>query len=334
MIAAVAHADDTPATDGSGARLLTDPATLLERLGLDAALLPAARRAAERFPMRVPAGFVARMHPGDPADPLLRQVLPLADELATAGGFGADPVGDAAARVAPGLLHKYAGRALLLVTGACAIHCRYCFRREYPYADTGASPAGWEAAFAHLHADRSIRELILSGGDPLTLSNRRLRELVQAADAVPQLERLRIHTRQPVVDPGRIDAGLLAALRSRLPVVLVLHVNHAREIDAALVQACARMRAAGVTLLNQSVLLAGVNDAATTLAALSEALFAAGVLPYYLHLLDRVGGATHFEVSEQQALSIMGALRAMLPGYLVPRLVREEAGRPAKTPLC
>lgn len=334
MIAAVAHADDTPATDGSGVRPITDPATLLERLGLDPALLPAARRAAGQFPLRVPPGFVARMRPGDPADPLLRQVLPLADELATAAGFGADPVGDAAARVAPGLLHKYAGRALLLVTGACAIHCRYCFRREYPYADTGASPAGWEAAFAHLHADRSIRELILSGGDPLTLSNRRLRELVQAADAVPQLERLRIHTRQPVVDSGRIDAGLLDALQSRLPVVLVLHINHAREIDAALAQACARLRAAGVTLLNQSVLLAGVNDAATTLAALSEALFAAGVLPYYLHLLDRVGGATHFEVSEQQALSIMGELRAMLPGYLVPRLVREEAGRPAKTPLC
>lgn len=333
MIAAVAHADDTPATDGSGARLLTDPATLLERLGLDAALLPAARRAAERFPMRVPAGFVARMRPGDPADPLLRQVLPLADELATAGGFGADPVGDAAARVAPGLLHKYAGRALLLVTGACAIHCRYCFRREYPYADTGASPAGWEAAFAHLHADRSIRELILSGGDPLTLSNRRLRELVQAADAVPQLERLRIHTRQPVVDPGRIDAGLLAALRSRLPVVLVLHVNHAREIDAALVQACARLRAAGVTLLNQSVLLAGVNDDADTLAALMRAFVESGAKPYYLHHPDLAPGTAHFRLPIARGLALVRGLRGRISGLAQPTYVLDIPGGHGKVAL-
>lgn len=333
MIAAGTHADDTPAVPGS--RPLSDPAALLERLGLDPGLLPDARRAAALFPMRVPEAFAGRMRAGDPADPLLRQVLPLAAELADADGFGPDPVGDTAARVAPGLLHKYAGRALLLVTGACAIHCRYCFRRAYPYADTGASPAGWQAAFAHLRADPSIRELILSGGDPLTLSNRRLGELFAAADALPRLLRLRIHTRQPVVEPARIDDDLLERLRAcRLPVVIVLHVNHARELDAAVQAACARLRGAGVTLLNQSVLLAGVNDTAAALIELSEALFAAGVLPYYLHLLDRVCGATHFEVCEQQALSMMDTLRAALPGYLVPRLVREDAGRPAKTPLC
>lgn len=334
MIAAATGADDTPAATDP-ARLITDPAELLARLGLPESLLPGAVRASKGFALRVPAGFVARMRHGDAHDPLLRQILPVDAELAETPGFVDDPVGDATARVAPGLLHKYAGRALLLATGACAVHCRYCFRRAYPYADTGASPAAWREAFAHLRADASIRELILSGGDPLTLSNRRLRQLLDAAAAVPQLERLRIHTRQPVVDPARVDAGLLDMLQtSRLPVVLVLHVNHASEIDAALADACLRLRTAGVLLLNQSVLLAGVNDTVAALTALSEALFAAGVLPYYLHLLDRVGGAAHFEVSEQQALSMMDSLRAALPGYLVPRLVREEAGRPAKTPVC
>lgn len=316
------------------ARAITDPAELLRLLELDPALLPAAERAAARFGLRVPHAWLARIRHGDPGDPLLRQVLPLAAELDDTPGCAADPVGDAAARVAPGLLHKYAGRALLLATGACGVHCRYCFRREYPYADTGASPAEWAEAFAHLRADPSIHELILSGGDPLTLSNRRLGTLLAEAGALPQLVRLRIHTRQPVVEPARIDDGLVALLAGcRLPVALVLHVNHPHEIDAAVRTACARLKAAGVTLLNQSVLLAGVNDDAAVLASLSETLYAAGVLPYYLHLLDRVRGAAHFEVSASRALAMMETLRATLPGYLVPRLVREEAGRAAKTPV-
>ncbi len=316
------------------ARAISDPAELLRELDLDPALLPAARAAAACFPLRAPRGFVARMRKGDPDDPLLRQVLPLGAELAETPGFDTDPVGDRAARAAPGVLHKYHGRALLLVTGACAVHCRYCFRREFPYAESGTGPARWRLALAYLRDASSLREAILSGGDPLSLSDRRLGALLAELDRIPHLERLRIHSRQPIVLPERVDDGLLAVLaQTRLQRVLVVHVNHPREIDGTVHAALRRLAAAGVTLLNQTVLLRGINDSAATLAGLSEALFAAGVLPYYLHLLDRVRGAAHFEVKESEASAIMETLRQRLPGYLVPRLVRELPDRPAKTPV-
>ena len=317
------------------ARAITDPAELLRELELDAALLPAARAAAARFPLRVPRGFAAKMAKGDPDDPLLRQVLPLAAELRSAPGFVADPVGDRAVQAAPGVLHKYHGRALLLVTGACAVHCRYCFRREFPYAEASAGVASRDPALAYLAGDASIREAILSGGDPLSLSDRRLGALLAALDRIPHLERVRVHSRLPVVLPERVDNGLLDRLaRTRLRPVLVIHANHPREIDEPVRAALARLAGIGVTLLNQSVLLRGVNDAATVLADLSEALFAARVLPYYLHLLDRVRGAAHYEVNETEAWTIMELLRQRLPGYLVPRLVREQPGQSAKTPVC
>ena len=316
------------------AQAIGDPAELLRELNLDPALLSAARAASASFPLRVPRGFVTRMRKGDPDDPLLRQVLPLGAELAEAPGFGTDPTGDQAALAAPGVLHKYHGRALLLVTGACAVHCRYCFRREFPYAESGAGAARWRPALAYLRDDPSLREAILSGGDPLSLSDRRLGALLAELDRIPHLERLRIHSRQPIVLPERVDDGLLAVLaRTRLQRVLVVHANHPREIDGTVRAALRRLAAAGVTLLNQAVLLRGVNDSAAVLAGLSEALFAAGVLPYYLHLLDRVRGAAHFEVKESEASAIMEALRQRLPGYLVPRLVRELPGQPAKTPV-
>lgn len=334
MITVKAISRQAPRWQRELARAISDPAELLRELELDPALLPAARLAAARFPLRAPRGFVARMRKGDPHDPLLRQVLPLAAELAPAPGFVTDPVGDGAAQAAPGVLHKYHGRALLIVTGACAVHCRYCFRREFPYAEAHAGVGQWRSALAYLAGDASIREVILSGGDPLSLSDQRLGLLLAELDRVPHLKRLRIHSRQPIVLPERVDDGLLDLFaRTRLQPVLVVHANHPREIDDTVRAALARLANAGVTLLNQSVLLRGVNDAAATLAELSEVLFAGRVLPYYLHLLDRVCGAAHFEVNESEASAIMEQLRQRLPGYLVPRLVREQPGQPAKIPV-
>jgi EF-P beta-lysylation protein EpmB len=274
------------------------------------------------------------MRRGDPTDPLLLQVLPLHAELQESAGFTADPVGDMASRIAPGVLHKYAGRALLIATGACAVHCRYCFRRHFPYGDENASGGQWQDALTALRADRSIDEVILSGGDPLSLNDRRLRELTEQLATIAHLKRLRIHTRQPIVLPERVNAGLLGWLRSvNQQVVMVLHVNHAQEISPDVVKACADLQANGVRLFNQSVLLKGINDTTATLTQLSETLFAAGVQPYYLHLLDRVQGAAHFEVSEFKAQQLLRELTAALPGYLVPKLVREISGHASKTPV-
>ena len=316
------------------AQAITDPAELLEAVGLGPQLLPAARAAARGFPLRVPRGFVARMAKGDPGDPLLRQVLPLDAECVEVQGYGHDPVGDLAAMVAPGVLHKYHGRVLLTATGACAVHCRYCFRRHYPYGQATAASGRWGDALAHIRSDPAVSEVILSGGDPLMLPDWRLAELAQALQDLPQVRRLRIHTRLPVVLPERVDLGLREWLaRTRLQKVMVVHANHPREIDASVRLAFADIRDSGVTLLNQSVLLRGVNDDVATLAGLSETLFEAGVMPYYLHMLDRVQGAAHFEVDEAAAQALMARLAAQLPGYLVPRLVREMPGADAKIPL-
>ncbi len=311
---------------------ITDPAELLRLLELDSALLPAAKRAAGLFPLRVPRGYVARMRKRDPSDPLLRQVLPLAAELEDQPGFGRDAVGDLASARGAGVLQKYRGRALLITTGACAVHCRFCFRRHFPYSEHSGLRGGWQPALEQIAADASLEEVILSGGDPLSLSDERLAALAAQLDALPQLKRLRIHTRQPVVLPERVDHGLIRWLGcGRLRKIIVLHANHARELDRQVAAAIAALGAAGATLLNQSVLLRGVNDELGALKALSERLFECGVLPYYLHLLDRVHGTAHFEVAEAQARALHRALAAELPGYLVPRLVREEPGQPSKT---
>ena len=312
---------------------ITDSGELLHAVGLEhlAERLPPADAG---FALRVPRGFVARMRPGDPRDPLLLQVLPQLAELGQVPGFVTDAVGDLAAREAQGVLHKYHGRALLIASGSCAINCRYCFRRHFPYGDEIAAAGHWRQALDHLKADRSISELILSGGDPLALATPKLEELTRGLAGLPQVIRLRIHSRLPVVLPERIDAAFLAWLAA-LPQqkVVVLHANHANEFDASVDAACAALRKAGATLLNQSVLLRGINDDATTLAALSERLFAAGVLPYYLHQLDRVQGTAHFEVDDARALALVEAMRQRLPGYLVPRLVRELAGDASKRPV-
>ena len=313
---------------------ITDPRELLELLDLRhlAGELLATRDAS--FALRVPRGFVARMRRGDAADPLLLQVLPQAAELGEVPGYTTDAVGDLAARSAHGVLRKYRGRALLIATGSCAINCRYCFRRHFPYAEETAAADHWQSAVEYIGADTSIEEVILSGGDPLALATPKLAELATALRAIGHLRRLRIHTRLPVVLPERVDEELLGWLRSLpWPVVFVLHANHPSEIDDAVTAACMELRAAGATLLNQSVLLRGVNDNATTLIELSRRLFAAGVLPYYLHQLDHVAGTAHFAVDDARARELHEAMREGTSGYLVPRLVREIAGGSGKTPV-
>jgi EF-P beta-lysylation protein EpmB len=311
-----------------------DPRELLALLGLDALAAQLSDAAAQQFPLRVPRGFIARMRHGDPADPLLRQVLPVLDEDRIVPGFGLDAVGDHAARSGHGVIQKYNGRALLIATGSCAVNCRYCFRRHYPYADDSAASGGWRDALAVIAGDASVHEIILSGGDPLSLADHKLAELTHALRTIPHIRRLRIHTRLPIVLPERVDAGLLDWLRGLpWPVAMVVHANHANEFDPAVDAAMARLRGIGITLLNQAVLLHGVNDQTDALADLCERGYAAGVLPYYLHQLDRVQGAAHFEVDTPRALALHTQLAARLPGYLVPKLVREIPGQPGKTPL-
>jgi len=313
---------------------IRDPVALLELLGLPHLAARLSADAHAQFPLRVPRGFAKRMRHGDPSDPLLRQVLPIDDEDRVVPGFDLDAVGDAAANAGTGILHKYEGRALLVATGSCAVHCRYCFRRHFPYAEQTAAANHWQAAIDFLRADPSISELLLSGGDPLSLATGKLAELTDALRDIPSLRRLRLHTRLPVVLPERIDDALLDWLRGLpWPASIVIHANHANEINEGVVLALRRLRGTGAVLLNQSVLLRGVNDDARALVELSERLFDAGVLPYYLHQLDRVAGVAHFEVDDGRARELHSELQSMLPGYLVPRLVREVAGAPGKTPL-
>ena len=313
------------------AEAVRDPAELCRLLGLEESVAAEAARSAGGFGLLVPRAFLSRMRPGDPHDPLLVQVLPRAGELGQVDGFTADPLEESAALAAPGLIRKYAGRALVLATGACAINCRYCFRRDFPYAGSGATQAGLEEAVAAIAADPAIHEVILSGGDPLLLDDRRLEWLVGRIGGIGHVRRLRIHTRLPIVLPSRVTDELLAILAAARPTcVVVVHANHAAELDGAVAAAIGRLSSARAILLNQSVLLAGVNDSVEALRDLSERLVDLGVVPYYLHLLDRVRGTAHFEVSEAAAARLHGQLRGLLPGYAVPRLVREVPGEPAK----
>lgn len=316
------------------AQSFTHPRALLAFLDLVPEDVGLAQEASRNFPFRVTRPYAGRIRHGDPHDPLLRQVLPIAAELEETPGYGTDPVGDLLSTVQPGLLHKYTGRVLLISTGACAIHCRYCFRRDFPYADLQLSRTGEQSMLAAVAGNHSIREVILSGGDPLALHDDRLKSLVQGIEAIPHVERLRFHSRIPVVLPSRVQEGFAAMLAaSRLRKVMVIHANHARELDDAVKEALQELIRNGYTLLNQAVLLKGVNDDADTLADLSEKLFDYGVLPYYLHMLDKARGTRHFAVPDGTARSLMAALRNRLPGYLVPRLVRESPGEPSKSPL-
>ncbi len=314
--------------------VITSAEQLLSLLELQPQDVGFSAAACADFSLKVPVAFARRMQVGNPRDPLLLQVLARAEEMVETAGYSRDPVGETgAANPGRGIIHKYRGRVLLLVTGACAVNCRYCFRRHFPYADNQNSRSEWRDALAYIAADTSIEEVILSGGDPLLANDRYLAELVAQLAAIGHVRRLRIHTRLPVVIPDRVTGGLIDAIcHPQLQTVVVIHCNHANELDSAVDEALARLASGGITLLNQAVLLADVNDSEAALCHLSERLFSAGVLPYYLHLLDRVQGAAHFDVPEARGGQLISAISARLPGYLVPRLVREVAGAPAKTP--
>lgn len=316
------------------ADVVTSPDELLHLLNVDAdANLLAGRDAKRLFALRVPRAFIARMEPGNPNDPLLRQVLTSQEEFTNVPGFSTDPLEEQHS-VVPGLLHKYSNRALLLVKGGCAVNCRYCFRRHFPYAENQGNKRNWQMALEYIATHPRLDEIIFSGGDPLMAKDHELDWLLTQLEAIPHIKRLRIHSRLPVVIPARITDTLVARISaSSLQVLLVNHVNHANEIDAAFRSSMKKLRMAGVTLLNQSVLLRGVNDNAHTLADLSNALFDAGVMPYYLHVLDKVQGAAHFMVSDEEARTIMRELLTLISGYLVPKLAREIGGEPSKTPL-
>lgn len=311
---------------------ITSADTLYQYLGLDMANLPGALQAARQFRVMVPPGYLRKIQPGEPSDPLLLQVLPQAAEvLPQPPGYTNDPVGDHVAAATPGLIHKYHGRVLLIATGACAVHCRYCFRRHYPYDEASASPRQLESALDYIRRHSDIEEVILSGGDPLMLSDERFHALLASLEAIPHLQRLRIHSRLPIVLPERITPDLTTDLSaSRLRAIMVMHCNHPSEIDNGVVGAIDALHRAGIILFNQSVLLRGVNDSAETLESLCKQLFSHQVQPYYLHLLDRVAGAAHFEIDESEATSVYAELAARLPGYMMPRLSREVAGDHSK----
>lgn len=313
---------------------IRDPAELCRRLGLPDTWQEGAEAGHALFDICVPEAFLRRITPQQRNDPLLRQILPLNDETLQLPGYIADPLDEMQQRPAKGVIHKYAGRVLLIASPNCAINCRYCFRRHFPYTDNSPSRAQWQEAFDYLQANPGIQEVILSGGDPLAANDRHLAWLVAQLEQIPNLKRLRIHTRLPIVIPDRVEPALLDWLnQTRLQTVMVLHANHANEIDQAVLEACQRLNQAGVTLLNQSVLLRGVNDSVATLAALSERLFEARIMPYYLHVLDPVQGAAHFNVPDDEARKLVTRLRDQLPGFLMPRLVREIPGEASKTPL-
>ncbi len=314
------------------ADVVTDGRELCRILHLDPARLQPPLLADSGFTMRVPRAFINRMEPGNPEDPLLLQVLASAVENIPVADFHRDPVGDTAALRQPGLLHKYHGRVLLVTTGACAVHCRYCFRRHYPYGDAATRGNDTAALLRYLHDDTSIKEVILSGGDPLTLSDNRLQHLLAELHSVPHLTTLRVHTRIPTIIPDRIGNRFLDIFRhSPLAKVMVVHVNHPRELTALERGPFQELRDAGFFLLNQSVLLKRINDDATTLAQLSASLFDLGILPYYLHQLDKVHGAGHFQVTDAVAGAIYHALASLVPGYLLPKFVRDIPGQPHKT---
>lgn len=312
--------------------VITSIDELCTLLQLRAADLGFSAAASQDFALKVPQAFARRMRAGDPLDPLLLQVLASQQEMKPSPGFGNDPVGEiGTANPQPGIIHKYQGRLLLIVASGCAVNCRYCFRRHFPYSDNRNSRAQWRDAIDYIAARPQISEVILSGGDPLIAGDRQLQELVEGLASIDHVKRLRIHSRLPVVIPARITPSLLDAVtHPKLQTVMVIHSNHANEIDGTVATAMAALQQRGITVFNQAVLLARINDSTDALTALSEKLFTAGVIPYYLHLLDPVAGAAHFEVEENRARQLMREVTARLPGYLVPKLVRETADADAK----
>lgn len=315
------------------AQSITDPLELLKILHIDAHHFHHFTQAHALFPIKAPRCYVDKMKLGDVNDPLLLQIMGTQHELSSPQGFNKDPVGDLHTMPVAGLLHKYPHRILLITTGACAVHCRYCFRRHFPYDENLSARNNWYDAVNYVQQHNDISEVILSGGDPLVLSDAKLADLISQLDNIPHLQRLRIHSRLPVVLPDRITDGLLQLLsNSRLDICIIIHANHRQELGADECDALKKL-AQVASLLNQSVLLKNINDSVDAQIELNERLFSCKVIPYYLHLLDPVEGAAHFDVHEPQAIEIMQQLKVNLPGYLVPRLVREIPGEGSKVPV-
>ncbi|KXF82230.1 EF-P beta-lysylation protein EpmB [Enterovibrio coralii] len=315
------------------ANAVSDPQNLLQQLELEPTAWKSGFSARDLFAQRVPQSFIDRMEKGNLNDPLLRQVMPVIDEFEDVPGYTTDPL-EEQDNEQPGLLHKYKNRVLMILKGGCAVNCRYCFRRHFPYEENRGGKSVWREAITYLQAHPEVDEVILSGGDPLMAKDHELEWLIEAIESVPHVKRLRIHSRLPVVIPNRVTLALTDMLAAtRLNVVLVTHINHANEINDEFRAAMAHLKRAGVTLLNQGVLLKGVNDSVDALKNLSNALFDAGILPYYLHVLDKVKGAAHFLVDDEEAKILMAGLIKEVSGYLVPRLTREIGGRDSKTPL-
>lgn len=313
-----------PAWQQALSHAITDISALCDHLEISIPDIHRTHSAQQAFALRVPQSFVSRMEKGNPLDPLLLQVLPQAIEMQKTAGFSADPLHEMQKNPVPGLLHKYPNRALLTLTGGCAIHCRYCFRRHFPYDDNMPGRTNWSRALDYLAQNKQIDEVILSGGDPLILKDHLLAEFATQLEKIPHITRLRIHTRLPIVIPERVTDEWIAWMRqSRFQLIVVVHCNHPHEIDDAVLHALQKLRESPATLLNQSVLLKKVNDEASVLVALSKRLFEAGVLPYYLHLLDKVDGAAHFDVTEKKANALLSEIKKQLPGFLVPKLARE-----------
>jgi len=333
MIPRIAPTCQTRSWQKQLADAITSPEELFDLLKLPREFLDAAQKSAQLFPLKVTHSYLARIEKGCINDPLLRQVLPLIEEQFEHEDYLADPVGDLEAVAVPGLLHKYKGRVLLMPTAVCGIHCRYCFRRHFPYSEHKASN-NWHQAIEYIQLDTSIQEVILSGGDPLSLSDEKLFRLLDLLESIPHVTRIRFHSRYPIILPDRIDTELSNYLQQhRCKMVMVIHSNHPNEFSTEVSTSLKLLNNNNITLLNQSVLLAGINDNTDTLSQLSEKLFANNVLPYYLHQLDKVQGAQHFSVSDASAKNLIASLRNQLPGYLVPCLVREHSGEPAKQPL-
>ena len=304
---------------------------LLQRLNLSIEPANLSEKAAKKFPVLAPHAFISRMNPGDLNDPLLRQVLNVHHEDLIASGYSSDPLDESDSNPVAGLVRKYRNRALLIVTGKCAINCRYCFRREFPYQENNPSRKEWGLALDYLSQHIEIDEVILSGGDPLAVSDKHLNWLIDAISAIPSIKRLRLHTRLPIVIPDRITSDLLSILEDcRLTTTVVVHSNHANEIDDQVKVGLKKLKTKADFLLNQSVLLKGINDSLNAQISLHNACTEAGVLPYYLHFLDRVNGTSHFAVSKQQALELYTQMQSALSGFMLPKLVIEVPGSQSK----
>ncbi|PAJ76080.1 EF-P beta-lysylation protein EpmB [Pseudoalteromonas sp. NBT06-2] len=315
------------------AMAVSEPNKLLKMLKIDEKPFSDDIKARKLFAMRVPLPFIKKMKMGDPNDPLLLQVLPLHQEFLIKKGFDHDPLLEQNNQI-PGLLHKYKSRVLIIFKTGCAINCRYCFRRHFPYQDNHLNKKALINSLKYVANDNNINEVILSGGDPLMANDDSIDWFMTELEKISHISRIRIHSRLPVVIPNRITEQLCNRLKSsRLKVILVTHINHANEIDKTLSQKLHQLKLANVTLLNQAVLLKNINDSVVTQVALNEALFNAHVLPYYLHVLDKVQGAAHFEVDEEYARTIQKGILNELPGFLVPKLVREIGGEKSKTPI-